>query len=155
MCDSHSPKEFWAESGVTWAIVEGSCDNHKTRREVTWRETKLFICTLCHSHMIGDPFEFSWFSGICAGWVAQECFIQREKFQPPQSECSKISNGICPFGGYLAVHSKKSICKQLETLVYHCQPAEQTMKMGNKISNIHEVESISFAPEKHYEIKSH
>jgi hypothetical protein len=64
-----------------------------------------------------------------------------------QSECSKISNGICPFGGYLAVHSKKSICKQLETLVYHCQPAEQTMKMGNKISNIHEVESISFAPE--------
>jgi hypothetical protein len=72
-----------------------------------------------------------------------------------QSECSKISNGICPFGGYLAVHSKKSICKQLETLVYHCQPAEPTMKMGNKISNIHEVESISCAPEKHYEIKSH
>jgi hypothetical protein len=41
--------------------------------------------------MIGDPFEFSWFSGICAGVViAQECFIQREKFQPPNQSVQRL-----------------------------------------------------------------
>jgi hypothetical protein len=74
-------------------------------------------------------------------------FHPKREVPASQSERSKINNGICPFGGYLAVHSKKSICKRLETLVYHCQPAEQTMKMGNKTSNIYEVKSISFAPE--------
>jgi hypothetical protein len=98
---------------------------------------------------------FSWFSGICAGVVSNpRVFHPKREVAASQSECSKINNGICPFGGYLAVHSKKSICKQLKTLVYHCQPAEQTMKMGNKISNIHEVPSLYHLHLKRYEIKS-
>jgi hypothetical protein len=92
MCDSHRPNKFWAQSGVTWAIVEGSCDNHKTRWEVTWRETKLSVCNLCHSHMIGGPiWAFHGFQGfVQVLWVTQECFIQREKLQPPNQSVQRL-----------------------------------------------------------------
>jgi hypothetical protein len=79
-------------------------------------------------------------------WVAQECFIQREKFQPPNQTVQRLIIASVLWG--ISCSSFKEINLQtIRNSMYHCQPAEQTMKMGNKISNIHEVESISFAPE--------